>query len=276
LNRFRGCPRIGRNIKFIKQGFDLLLGSRTEDQLDFDVTSIATDNTAARRLLECNLPGMPIYQPLTDYTTFILSTRRCKAVAPNTEAIDIRVIEEIESLQQQYGKATQLAPRYSMGRLSSMIPGENWILVRRNSRIVAAAGLWDQRPAHQISVTGYGPVLSIVRPWHNIVARVLNQPILPTKGSQLRIGFLAFAAFDSPQPSEVLLLIRRALLYAKTRGLDYLAFGSTGDTPLGRTTLKHFHPWKFGTTIYTVTRNKSQSARGSRRNSSLGLEAALL
>lgn len=276
LHRFRGESRIGWNFKSIKQGFDMLLDSRTDNQLDFDVTSIASDNTAARRLLERNLPGMPIYHPLCGYTTFVLTTRRSGTVSSDSEPMDDTVIAEIESLQQQYASAIQFAPSYSMVRLLSVIPAQDWILVRRGGRIVAAAGMWNQPPTEQIRVAGYDSLLSAMRPLHNVLARLLNKPTLPPADSNLPMAFLAFAAFDSPHPSDVLLLIRRAMLHARNLGLAYLAFGATEGAPLYRIALKHFRPWKFATTIYAVTRSGRQTVDGIQRAASVGLEAALL
>ena len=86
LGALRTLPG-ARGIKCLVSGYRMLETTRRHDELPFDLTSVAADNVAARRLLERGLPMLPRYRALCDYHTPLIPVGPHRALSdPRVEA----------------------------------------------------------------------------------------------------------------------------------------------------------------------------------------------
>jgi len=76
LHQLRIAPsRRHLTRQFLRAGFRMLRETHAPDEAAFDVTTIVSDNTVARRVLEAGLPGLPIYRPVEKIVTMLLPAR---------------------------------------------------------------------------------------------------------------------------------------------------------------------------------------------------------
>jgi hypothetical protein len=152
----RGRVRVSREL--LRFGFEGLRASHRPDEAAFDVTTIVSDNAAARRLLEFGLRGLPRYRMLEPIVTFMIPVRRrfaspshpgergCAALAPR-----------ILACLQRNARRHQFAPHWSERNMCARgLRWEDFHLVTDSDRVVGCLARWDQRRFKQAVVRGYG------------------------------------------------------------------------------------------------------------------------
>lgn len=215
-----GMPRL------LREGYALLAEHATAAGAEGFVTAIADDNARARRVLERGgRLGLPRYVPLAGLVTLIMPAARTTAAMRDgdaTEADPTASLEELTAFLSASASRHQLALAWHAHTWAELAPHGvrplDACVVRRGTRIVAAAVLWDQRAFRQTVVTGYGTALGLVRPVLNAMAAVVGQPTLPTPRSVLAQGTLLAATAESPSAWRALLSLVRAR--AASRGLS--------------------------------------------------------
>ena len=76
LGGLRLLPGVRLPRGLIAEAFAAMLATRRPDEAGFDITSIMSDNHAARRGLERGVPGLPTYTPLGEMMTMTFRVRR--------------------------------------------------------------------------------------------------------------------------------------------------------------------------------------------------------
>lgn len=220
----------------IRQGFETL---RTElhdpQRTPYYLTAIVDDNAPARRLLESNLPGKPIYRPLARCTTLALRPRR-GAVDPASFARS----EEIDALADCLARNHRrylFAPLWRAEDIREAAtrggPGIGDFLVhRRAGRIVGCLALWDQTHVRQAIVQGYRAPIARLRPWLNLLGGLTGLPKLPPQGTELRQVHLSFAAIDDDDPAILAALVWAGLGEARRRGFDLALLSMADNNPM--------------------------------------------
>jgi hypothetical protein len=239
----------------VRRGYEFFHELQTSKGADYYFTSIAADNQRARRLLERGLPGMPRYEFLADFVTVLLPTRRPASISgttaeqtPNTEAL----VSFINSCNQNY----QLAPCWSARDLHSLGPlgleSRDFCVVQANSRLSAAAALWDQRRFKQTVVRGYAPSLKLARPLINLLARVSGGIRLPAIGQRLASAFVSHLAIAPNKDESLKCLIAKLRSMAARRGIELLILGFATDDPRLAALRRQFRFREYYSRLYVV------------------------
>ncbi len=242
LGQLRRIPVMRRRMRLLAAAFAEMERTRRPDEAPYDLTSIASDNLPARRLLERGVAGLPAYRPVCEIDTVIMpasrrdSGRKPPGVSPGGDAL----LPAIADCLQRNLSRFRFAPFWTANDLRSatrtrgLDPAE-FFVIRRGDRVTACLALWDQRRFKQVRVTGYASGLRLARPWVNAAFRLVGLPGLPAAGSTVDLGHLSHLAVDDDDPESFRALVVAARRAARRRGLDRLALGLTTMHPLHKT-----------------------------------------
>jgi hypothetical protein len=234
----------------LRRGYQFFRELQHDNPADFYFTSITADNFRSIRFLERGLPGIPAYEPLTDFVTLLVSVPRNvqKLNRLNEQAMSrlkskrIKFIsvsknhihELIEFLNSQAHQC-QLATFWDEEKLFSLekhgLSLSDFKILMKDEKMIACTVLWDQRNFKQAVIRGYSRRLSFVRPLLNFAADLFNSPKLPPIGSTLAHGFLSPLAIALDDEQNLFALIELSLLTAANRGLDFLTLGFAANDP---------------------------------------------
>lgn len=268
LNQLRVAPghRLGR--KGLRKGWDRLLDRRRPDELPFDLTSIAADNRAARRLLERGLPGLPRYHPILEYEVLAIPT-----VSRGPGAGEV-VVHEASAADRDRAEALlrrQVAHGALVLRWRGMGPGDAsggrataaWQLVARrrgSGEIVAGLSVVDPTPWRQYVIRGYEGGLRWTRPLANVALRLSGAPLLPPPGGRLRSGFIVGLFCRSEGEDAVAALLGEASRRARRKGISTLLYGAPVGDPVARLLARWYRPRRYRTVHYLVARDEPGAA----------------
>lgn len=272
LGGLRLDARCRNRASIIRGGFDLFRRLHGAGGPPVYLTSIASDNRPARRLLERGLPGVPAYHFVGDFVTLVirrqrnrsflkptpLARRRLREIGLRVEYGTPGVLPEVADLLNRVAAGFQFAPTWSVDDLRShrlcpgLDAGDFRVVRSTGGAAVACAAFWDQRPVKQTVVRGYSPRLRRLRPLCNLAAAVTGRPRLPPVGGDIRHAFVSHLVSDPHRPEIVEVLINLFHGPARTRGADYLTLGF--DARDGR--LPHlrraFRPREYRSRLYAV------------------------
>jgi hypothetical protein len=166
-------------------------------------------------------------------------------------------LEEIEQCLARYGSRYQFTPVWSQTVLND--PGrmrdlrvDDFILARRNDKVVGCLALWDQRSFKQTVVRGYSWQLACVRPVANALARLIGSPRLPPIGEQLDMAYVSHIAIDGDDPEILEMLLQRALAHAAEKGVTLISLGFSRRNILAEFVATRFRARKYHSRIYVV------------------------
>ncbi len=228
LGELRIAPNAAHSAQMLRDGYTCLHELVQTNHVDACFTSIAADNTRARRVLEHGQRfGLPVYTPLADLVTVLIPVRRARhAVAEGAQAPHE---DELTEFLQRHAIAAQLTLTWDAARWAQLaehgITPAAFRVVRARGRsgpIVAAGAVWDQRAFKQTVVVGYDGALRVGRPMVNALALTGVVPSLPTPGAVLaQAAILGLSASDA-LPGNLHALLRLLQADAAQRGLDWL------------------------------------------------------
>ena len=214
----------------VRDGYRYFHDLRPDGDAELCFTSIGSDNERARRLLERGARGMPIYSYLSDLVTLLIAVPRSPR-KPNfhIEPATTDRIPEMLGLLNGQGRGHQLAAVWTEESLRDLerhgLPLSRFFLIMDGDGLLACGALWDQRCFRQTVIRGYGPLLSMARPWVNLAGRVLNTTRLPLPGRPLAHAFLSPLAF-APDATMLMSDFVEALFpVAAALGLEFLTLG---------------------------------------------------
>lgn len=235
LRALRVQAQYRHRLRILKQGYNsipVLLGGQSIPRPWF--TSIAFENSNARRLLEKNLRGMPRYEPLGNLATCAFSVRRKRRTflwEPACKA-DIPLLT---SFYNSRASAFQFSPVLADAWLESLprhgLKIEDFLILRRNGTIAACCALWDQTLCKQAVIKRYRFPVNIARPLVNACAALTSRMRLPPENSVLRNVFLAFFAVDGQFIHLTPKLLREAGEIAHAAGMDACLVGLAESHP---------------------------------------------
>jgi hypothetical protein len=178
-------------------------------------TSIAADNSPARRILEASLKQLPRYAFQGEMRSMAFSTTLAKDYGL-LETAQREDWPELEEFFNRLAKGFQYAPvlgKDTLTRHAGELNTQDFLLLRQNGRLCACLALWDRCKSRRMIATGYRQPLETLRPAYNLWAHLRRLPALPRPGAELRSVHLAFAAFAP----EAMPLARQCLLDALHR-----------------------------------------------------------
>ncbi len=192
------------------------------------ITSIASENTKARRVLEANLNGMPTYRPLAEMSTLIFSTQfSCKS--KKSRAASLEDIPSLVSFYNHKAKSYHFSPCLSEAWLNGLSPeiglDINDFYIRENAdgEIEACFALWDQRRFKQSVIKSYRAPLSWLRPLYNVFARLTQRVELPKENSMLEQVYISF--FACGKSGLFVGCLKEAASLAKAKGASSCVLG---------------------------------------------------
>ena len=230
-------------------------------RVPFYITTIISDNTSTRRLLEAGLADMPTYQPVETLVTLSIPARQAARIRPSRMPVEECSPDEISDVAarlESTGRQFQFHPVWTADVLRSGdrcrgIEASDYLVVRDQDRgIQGACCLWDQRAFKQTIVAGYSGQLKRLRPLFNMTAPLLRRPRLPSPGQTIESAFLSHLSLDADDEESLLALVRQAARKARSRGIDYVMVGLAKRNPLCSMLERRFSCHRYESMIYMV------------------------
>ena len=211
LSQLRFDPSFRYRLSALRKGYAFWRDHiRKADELPYDLTSILVDNEPARRLLESDAPGFPVYLPWKQYSTIIIRSSRRKSLGQAlVKRSNLETLPKIISFIQSTYKDYALAPYVSEEDVNSDVrtrglSPSDFLYFEEGGEILGCLGLWNQNAFKQSIVQGYRPPLGIFRSAVNMVGPLFGWPRLPTVGQPIDQAFLAFCAIKNGLEKEIL------------------------------------------------------------------------
>ena len=244
---------------YIKYGFEAIkqiIPRRAT--VPFYFTSIASENTIARRLLEANTKGMPHYTPVGEMVTLIFSVNQGKNLGQLIQAT-IHDCADIVAYYNQKASLYDLSPYLSVEWLRALSDqiglrmSDFWLLKNEHQKIVACLALWDQRAFKQSVIKGYKAPLNHLRSIYNGYAKMTKRVALPPVGKPLDHLYIAFFAYDDP--TLALKVLQEAAYKARAKGVTCCVLGLSSSHELLPMLTRTLKPERYQTHIEIVTLN---------------------
>jgi hypothetical protein len=204
----------------------------------FYVTTILSDNVAAREALESGRGNLPRYRPWGKITTYLvpLSRNRESVAQSDVRRCDRATLTSAHGCLDRWNSRRQFAPVYGPDDLAGgrLCPGFNLgdLYVReRGSAVIGTLGVWDQTPVKQTVIAGYSAGLSLVRPLVNLAARLRGHLGLPPVGQEVRAAHASMVSVEGDDPETFKRLLETARADWSGRGFSYLALGLAEGSP---------------------------------------------
>jgi hypothetical protein len=248
LGGLRVSARHRHRIRHLRQGYasiePLAPAVRT---LPWWFTVVASENLAARRLLESGVPGLPTYHALGDYVTLALPASRGSREGLWRRA-DASRVEDLVAFHNAQASGFELAPALD-GALARRIGLDRFYLVERDGVVQGVAALWDQRSFKQIVAIRYRRPIGGLLPAYNLYARLCRRVPLPREGQPLSHTFIAFLALADEARSDARRVLCDLLSHCST---PVATLGLHAGHPLLET-LGAFKPVRYPARVYGVT-----------------------
>jgi hypothetical protein len=210
-------------------------------------TVVASENTAARRLLESGVPGLPGYHTVGDICTFGLPTARGQEGDAWRAAAEADVPRLVE-FHNDRAVRLQFAPVLREATVRR-IGVERFLLHERAGELRGVVALWDQRAFKRIVARRYRRPVGALIPAYNAYARVFRRMPLPRPGKALDQTFLAFLALDVGALENGRALLRELLARCTTR---VASLGMHAAHPLV-SVLEELAPMRYPARVYAVS-----------------------
>ncbi len=250
---FRGTTLLARGYRFLRRLHD-------DGRARLYSTMIMEGNRNALSTIAANRADLPCYSDQGRVFTPMLHVRRSRRVnLARSETLERGRPETLDEIVAALNRdRLQFAPAYSrhdfLGGRYANFSVEDFFVLRRTGRIVAVAGLWDQRPARQTVVTRYCGALKALRPLVNL----LRRPKLPQPHTPWNYAYVAFAySRDTESFRKILRSIHNhvggvGLEDGRCSDIDFLIIGLHEDDPRAAV-LSEFRTTPFSGRLFAVT-----------------------
>lgn len=250
LAALRVVPEYRHRLPVVRGGFEAMRELLADPaDLAWSLTSIMSDNAVAQRLLGANLRGMPRYEAVGEFSTFVL-TAHGSAEAERASESDL---PDISTLLLHSGLRHQFMPVWTVPalRAAGLQPG-NFFIIRRGGTLRACAALWDTSAHRQIVVSGYAPWLRRTRPVVNLAGRLLGLPNLPPAGGRMRIAYLSHLALEEPNVEDLSALVSAVRAEARRRDIGLVFMGHASEHGFAVMLRTQPRQREFRSRLYTV------------------------
>ncbi|MBC8210856.1 MAG: hypothetical protein H8E21_07285 [Gammaproteobacteria bacterium] len=271
LGGLRILKKYRNRIRYVRNGYDSIRKIVPEaDVIKHWFSSIASENSSARKLLESGLKGLPRYAPIGEVNTIAISVAAAKSCAILERVTEQTVGEFVSFFNSQTG-AYQYAPVLNDDWIISQdkqkgLSIDDFYLIRQNLEVVGCLAVWDQRAFKQTVVRGYRFPLNRFRKIHNAWSVVTKRISLPAPGNSLEHVYISFMAFSKGSEHLVVPAIREALAIIKQMSGTFAVTGLSEKNPLTPFLLKHFKTLVYRSCIEAVSwdslndKNEQESA----------------
>lgn len=280
----RGAGLLARGYRLLKQLHD------SDDQPpEFYLTTIASSNESAKRILTSGRAGLPTYHQIGRFNTLVIPTRQRSRGNPNFDD-QLGTKLKIESLAQQSslddwidflnrcGRQRCFFPVYNAADFSPHaetfrdLDLDSIVVVRKGTKIVATAGLWDQSAFRQTIVRGYSARMHLARPLLNLRSAITAGLRLPKVGDQVSALPVCLLTMDCDKPQLPKRLI--TLLTNRCTAENLMIGLSDGDPMLAG--IAPISRLRYRTDLYAVNWDLDQTMMERYRNKPFYLELGCL
>ncbi len=248
LGGLRVSPGYRHRIRYLRQGY-ASIGALAPAQrsLPWWFTVVATENVAARKLLEAGVKGLPAYHPLGDYATYAVPTSRGirRGFWRRARGIDLDSLIGFHAAQ---GSRFDLAPVLDAA-LVARIGVDNFLVLERDGALRGVAALWDQRSFKQIVAARYRRPIGSLVPAYNLFAKFSRRIPLPRERGALEHSFVAFLCLSDELRSESTPVFGDLLSHART---PIVSLGLHSAHPL-KETVEALKPVRYPVRVYSVS-----------------------
>ena len=227
----------------------------------FYLTSILEESEMARKILTSGRAGLPSYNELFKYSTFLIPGSVGRPVPAENGLVLLRGdcvgTGAISDFLCETGRKRQFFPVYSKDRLDEKcgilrnVRPQDFFIALKSGRIEGAVALWNQMPFRQYIVDGYSRLFRSISWMSNIFGAFSGFPPLPETGKSFRYACLACIAIRDDSAPVFKFLLNNALGGLSACKADFLAVGMTEHDPLLPTAEKFRH-LKIKSRIYKV------------------------
>lgn len=233
LHALRMAPGTSGSMRVLREGYARLAREISKSQAVAWFTSIDASNQRARQVLESRANGIPRYHRMADYQTRVFPVSQRGPESANSGA---ESIEELNEFLNHEGAKHDLSLAWNEARWSALersgFNPDEIVVIRRKGRIVAAAGVWDQRGWRQVVVHEYPKWMERLRPVIGAGAACLGHKGLPDEGYPVPLGSVFPFAVAEGYSDLLPALWRDLAMIARRRSLHWLALGLAAEDPM--------------------------------------------
>lgn len=242
---YLGALRVKEDIRSSRRAvaiaFEKLFDTRQPDELPFDLTSILTDNTAARRAFERGIHGLPIYTLIGDLVTLTVPAR--------------------QRGKQQALANSNLSAQYALS-MDDLFARPVWHNQDPSPFVAEGNALGRVRLATTDPIAAdYDSWIRQSRWLINTACRITHRATLPPVGQPMRLAFLTHLSFRPNDSSSLCRIIHKAASVAWQLGARRLAVGLP-DTDTARQVARSLRAWVTPSRIYAVHQGDLPSIDG--------------
>lgn len=279
LSSLRRDASIAGRVRLLVDGFAALDEARLADETTFDLTTIVSDNSAARRLLERGVRGLPRYQPLGSIATVTCGRLR-GALPSNVRRATLADVDPIVDLLSTWGERHNGAPFWTRDELATLLdrtdaaPIDAFLLLHEGRSLVACCAVWDQRPVRQVRLHAYAPPLNWLVRAERPFAWLRGRSALPRPGDVIPLVTCSHLALTGDNATardrfDTLLAAARRSMPSDAR---WLMLSLPCESPLQPVVERHRSGERLLTELYAV----GDSVVGAADGRPLHVEGALL
>lgn len=234
------CHPAYRRGTLLARGYRYLQSLHVDDPLPFYTTVVYEGNEPALDALCSARAGLPAYRPWGRLLTPAIRLDRELPSIPVT-GIDFALADagdwpQILVFLHERMRQRQFAPAWCeddirTGRLKGLA-AEDFVLARRDGRLVGTLALWDQSAIRQTHVERYRGWLGALRPAINIWRSVAGARRLPGPGERIPHAYLACFAVSEDDLAIAQGLLRFAYRRARRSACHYVIGGLHERDPL--------------------------------------------
>ncbi|HNE13479.1 MAG TPA: hypothetical protein PLJ14_02845 [Accumulibacter sp.] len=236
-----------RRVRALRDGYAAAFAADESGVAEFCYTCIASENRAARRLLEANLKGLPKYVAAGQVIALAMSSARGKEIG---HWLPMRQDEgaAVCAWHNTIAASRQFSPELNPMTLNAT--GADFFVCHDEAGEPAACmALWNQNSYKQVVARAYRQPLATLRPLYNVVAAARRQVMLPRPGQAVDQTYLAFFAADAERAPPMQELVADALAKCST---PVLTMGLSDRDPDLQNIIVRFRPSSYAMTVYTV------------------------
>jgi hypothetical protein len=246
-------------LRIVKGGFASIPHVVTNrGTVPFWFTSVAADNSTARRLLEARLSGMPVYRFVGNVGTLVLSVQQGKSrsLLQRAEPQDVPALVDFYNRQSAaYQFSPVLTEEWLLGLSGRWgLRLQDFLLLKDGRSVRGCVAIWDQRTFKQVAIHGYRHPLNTLRVPYNWCTRLLRRVQLPETGQRLEQASLAFLAFDTQVQDLAIDALREALVKVReksaTIGICGLSSANALYSPLKAKLRAHTYLTRIDTVVW--------------------------
>ncbi|MFO1404626.1 MAG: hypothetical protein U1E96_08595 [Azonexus sp.] len=236
-----------RRVGALREGYRAAFAAGDASGSGFCYTCVASENRAARRLLEAHLKGLPQYIQAGEVIALAMPRIRGRALGlwhpmhPDEGAA-------VCALHNAAAAARQFAPVLDPTTMTAT--GAEFHVCRDSAgKPAACMALWNQHAYKQVVARAYRQPLATLRPLYNLFAGACRKVTLPRPGQPVEQTYLAFLAADKKRAPTLSELIADALAKCSTA---VLTLGVSASDPGLPEIVARFRPSSYRMTVYTV------------------------